>query len=341
MDSNLRRIEPGTNVYDSYGDKVGDVSEVGSNYVLVQKGWLFTRDIYIPLSAVTGVDPDGVRLNVTKDQVENMGWDTIPAEDTATATYSTTTATRRTTDAPATSHATGVDYAASSTVADTGSTAASTVTSTDRTATRSSTSDIEAGREVAIPVVEEELRVGKRAVEGGGVRVTTSVEEVPVNEQVTLREETINVERRPADRPVSDADLTALEQGAFEMRERREEVVVDKQARIVEEVRISKDVGEHTETIEDSVRRTNVEVQEIPGQTRTSGYTETSRTSASDVSGTGRGSATRAGDVETTRPDEGVIERGVSKAENAAERATGKDLNRDGDVGRRDPRNNV
>ncbi len=195
------------------------------------------------------------------------------------------------------------------------------------------------GGEMVIPIVEEELRVGKREVEAGGVRVTTRVEEVPVNEQVTVREETVDVERRPTDRPVSEADLAALQQGVLEVRERSEEVVVDKQARIVEEVVINKEAQERTETIQDTVRRTDVDVEEIPGQTRTGGYVETDRTRVSDVAGSGSVSATRGDDRGAQGNDEGMLERGLSQAENAVERATGLDLDRDKDVGQRDPRN--
>ena len=301
MASNLQHIQPGTNVYASDGDKIGDVSEVGVNYVLVRQGWLFTTDRYIPLAAIAGVDADGIYVNVAKDQIEHMGWDVMPEEGATTATYGTTT----------------------STVRDTSDTMASTVRDTsvrrDETAMQPHARDVDAGAEVAIPVVEEELRAGKRAVEGGGVRVTTRVEETPVEEQVTLREERVDVERRAVDRPVSDADLAALQDGTVEVRARREEPVVDKQARIVEEVVIKKDVDQRTETIHDTVRRTDVNVEEIPGQTRTSGSAETGYT---------RGGT------------EGVIEQGLSQAENATERRTGLDLDRDRDLGQRDPRNN-
>jgi len=185
--------------------------------------------------------------------------------------------------------------------------------------------------EMTIPVVEEQINVGKREVEGGGVRVQTHVTEQPVNEQVTLHEEKVNVERRPVNQPVDASQIDQLREGTFEVRERAEEAVVQKQARVVEEVVINKEQRERTENIQDSVRRTDVDVQQIPGETRTTGYTQTSSSNT-----TGMGNRT-AGSAE----NEGVIERGASKAENALERGTGADLNRDGDVGVRDPRNNV
>ena len=126
--------------------------------------------------------------------------------------------------------------------------------------------DLEAGGEARIPVIEEELRVGKREVEGGGVRVRTRVVERPVEEAVRLREERVNVERRPVNRPVSEADLSAFREGTFELRERSEEAVVDKKARVVEEVAINKEVGERTETVRDTVRKTDVDVEETGGK---------------------------------------------------------------------------
>ncbi len=340
MAGELQRIAQGTNVYGSDGDKVGDVAEVGTNYVLVQKGWLFTRDIYIPVSAITSVDEDGVYLNISKDQVNSMDWDMAPMDDATTTSYgSTTTSTTGMRDTSATT-VTGTDYAATSDAVDTRSSFDSTVV--DTSASLTGTHDVVDAREEArIPVVEEELKVGKREVEQGGVRVTTRVEEVPVNEQVTVREEHVSVDRRPVDRLATDADFAAAQQGALEVREHHEEVVVDKQTRIVEEVVINKDVDARTETIQDTVRSTDVDVQEIRGETRTSDYVETDRPRTGDVAGAATTYTTRSGDVAGTGQDEGAIERGLSNAGNAAERATGRDLDRDGDVGRRDPRNNI
>jgi uncharacterized protein (TIGR02271 family) len=119
--------------------------------------------------------------------------------------------------------------------------------------------------EARIPVIEEELRVGKREVEGGGVRVRTRVVERPVEEVVRLREERVNVERRPVNRPVTEADLNAFREGQFELRERSEEAVVAKEARVVEEVAVNKEVGERTETVRDTVRSTDVDVEQTGG----------------------------------------------------------------------------
>lgn len=113
-----------------------------------------------------------------------------------------------------------------------------------------------------IPVVEEELRVGKREVERGRARVYTHVVEQPVQAQVQLQEEEVSVTRRPVDRPATERDLEAARDRSMEFTERGEEAVVEKKARVVEEVEISKDTRQRTERIDDSVRRTEVDVDE-------------------------------------------------------------------------------
>ncbi len=113
--------------------------------------------------------------------------------------------------------------------------------------------------QVTIPVVEEQVAVGKREVDRGGVRVSNRVVERPVEEKVTLRDERLNVERRAADRPVSPGD-EAFREGTLEFKETVEEPVVTKTARVVEEVVIEKDVEERTETVKDTAKRTEVEV---------------------------------------------------------------------------------
>ena len=125
--------------------------------------------------------------------------------------------------------------------------------------------------EVRIPVVEEELQVGKRQVQRGGVRLYTRVTERPVEERVRLRDETVHVERRPADRPATEADFAAAKEGTLEVTETDEEPVVRKQARVVEEVVVSKEVQEQTETVQDTVRRTEVEVEPRGAEHATTG----------------------------------------------------------------------
>jgi len=118
---------------------------------------------------------------------------------------------------------------------------------------------------VAVPVVEEELQVGKREVAGGGVRVTSHVTEKPVEAQVNLREEHVIVDRHAVDRPATEADLRTAANTTIEMTETREQAIVNKEARVVEEVVVGKEVNQHTETVQDTVRHTDVDVQQLSG----------------------------------------------------------------------------
>ena len=116
-------------------------------------------------------------------------------------------------------------------------------------------------REEVIPVVEEQLVVGKRDVNRGGVRVRSYVTETPVHEQIRLRNEQVNVERRSVNQPLSAADADAFRERTINMTATGEEAVVGKTARVVEEVVVSKTAEEHVENVDDTVRRTDVEVE--------------------------------------------------------------------------------
>ena len=136
-------------------------------------------------------------------------------------------------------------------------------------ATAQTTTEINRAGETVIPVIEEELEVGKREVQSGGVRVYTHVTQTPVEENVTLREEHVTVDRHAVDRPVSTADVNALQDKSFELRETSEVPVVSKEARVVEEVVVGKEATQRTETITDTVRRTDVQVEELNTQPTT------------------------------------------------------------------------
>ncbi|MBD0272389.1 MAG: DUF2382 domain-containing protein [Acetobacteraceae bacterium] len=116
--------------------------------------------------------------------------------------------------------------------------------------------------EETIALVEERLTVGKRTVAGGRVRVRSYVVETPVQEQVSLRDETVSIERRAADRPLTGADDAAFRDRTIEAMETDQEAVVSKTARVTEELVVRKGVEERVETVRDTVRRTEVEVDD-------------------------------------------------------------------------------
>lgn len=118
----------------------------------------------------------------------------------------------------------------------------------------------------SIPVVEEELKIGKRQITAGGVRIYTRVSEHPIEEDVSLRKEHVEVERRPTNRPATEQDLRAFKEGTVEVTATAEEPVISKEAKVVEEVVVSKDVTQENQTIRDTVRRTEVNVDDKIGQ---------------------------------------------------------------------------
>lgn len=121
--------------------------------------------------------------------------------------------------------------------------------------TRSATGD------EVIPIAEERLNIGKREEIAGRVRVRSYVVETPVNESVDLRQERVSVERRPVDRSVTGAEA-AFKDRTIEATEKSERAVVNKEARVTEEVVLHKDAQTRHETINDTVRKTKVEVED-------------------------------------------------------------------------------
>ena len=115
----------------------------------------------------------------------------------------------------------------------------------------------------AIPLVEEQLKLGKREVQRGGVRVYSRIVETPVNETIGLREEHVHVERRPVDQPIGQGDTTAFQEQTIELRETAEEAVVEKSARVIEEVVIGKDVHQRQQQVSDTLRHTEVEIEQL------------------------------------------------------------------------------
>lgn len=126
-----------------------------------------------------------------------------------------------------------------------------------------------------IPVVEERLNVGKRMVESGRVRVRSYAVEEAVSENVTLHDETVQVDRRVVDRAVTPGDEALFADKVIEATEMREQAVVSKDARVVGEVGIRKDATQRTETVSDKVRHTEVEVEDGRGTVSRTGTTGT------------------------------------------------------------------
>lgn len=140
--------------------------------------------------------------------------------------------------------------------------AAGSFSDTNRSGDTTVNRDVNVGREEVIPVAEERVDIGKRQVERGGVRVRSYVVETPVHEQVNLRQEHVTVERRAADRALDSVPEDAFRERTVEVSETAEEAVVQKRAQVTEEVVIRKDVEERAQDVSDTVRRTEVEIED-------------------------------------------------------------------------------
>jgi uncharacterized protein (TIGR02271 family) len=153
-----------------------------------------------------------------------------------------------------------------------------------------------------IPVIQEEIEVGKRQVDLGAVRVVSRMVETPVSESVTLREEHAAIERNPVDRPATTADLAGLQGQSIEVRETAERAVVSKTATVVEEVVVGKEATTHTEQVADTVRSTVVDVDQAgaTGSTVTGGTLGTADTTRTRGTPGVPGKAGSTGTVETT-----------------------------------------
>jgi uncharacterized protein (TIGR02271 family) len=151
---------------------------------------------------------------------------------------------------------------------------------------RSATGDIGLGAprgdfdrdDETVKIVEERLDVTKRDVDQGRVRVRSYVREEPVSADVDLRSTRVFLERRPVDRAATDADI-AFQDRTIEAREHAEEAVIRKEARVVEEIGLRQEEEVRHETVSDSVRRTEVEIEdERTGEVTRLGDTDSDRT---------------------------------------------------------------
>jgi len=241
--NNMTQVQVGSDVYGSDGDKVGSVAEVQPTYLVVEKGFFFPTDYYIPVSAISQVNDGQVVLNVPRDTALHSGWETIPD------TTSTSLTDMGTTSMPATDVVSGttVDAAAWQTEAGMGQ---------GRAAGYEATSE----DELVIPLREEELTATVRETEAGAARIQKRVVAEDRVLEVPVTEEQIRVERRVVDRAAGANDADAFEEMVIDVPLTQQEVELRKQARVAEEVVVSKDAIQHTEQVRGTVRREEVDV---------------------------------------------------------------------------------
>ena len=238
-------------VYDTSGEKVGALHayDPEGGYITVQKGFLFHKDLYIPLTAVQGTDADGnIHLSLHKDDLADERYNDPPAAGMA-------------------SSAAGEDsYAQRTTVADTTTTTRMQAAPAPRPAPapRQAPPVAPADDTIAVPVYEEQLTVGKRQEEVGQVHLHKEVVQERATANVSLRHEEVTVERVPFTGQASEADLqNAFQDQVIAIPVMGEEAVVGKQTHVVEEVRLHKDAVQEQQQVTGTVRKERVTVDEV------------------------------------------------------------------------------
>ena len=228
-------LREGMTVYGADGDKVGKVVAVDPGFVVVEKGFFFPTDYYIPISAINNATEDELYLSVSKDEALNQGWD---QPLTATEGYSTGYAADATTVAEDTRYtetaAAGADY--------------------DRRS-----GDVAERDRIRVPVHEEQLEAVKRERELGEVRIAKDVVEEERTLDVPVTEERVRV-RQVAASGDATADPTAFEEGTIEVPVRGEEVELRKTARQTGAVEVAKERVQRTEHVGGTVRKEQVRV---------------------------------------------------------------------------------
>jgi uncharacterized protein (TIGR02271 family) len=268
----------GYDVIDGSGNKIGTVDNVWVDdatteleFIGIKTGWLFGKTHVIP-TADAQIDNGNRTISIPygEDQIKNApsfaSDDELSPED-ENRIYSSFGLDRSTAPSP-TGLASGQSGTTETATSSYGTSSGyGTGSSIDTSGT---TSELASGQEnINVPLSEEELAVGKRQVQAGQVRlrkvVHTEHKEVPVE----LRREEVQIERVPA------AEAGNVPGNAFEEQEitvpvMQEEPVVEKQARVTGQVRLSKDQTSETQTVGGEVRREEVDVdRETDGTTFT------------------------------------------------------------------------
>jgi uncharacterized protein (TIGR02271 family) len=117
-----------------------------------------------------------------------------------------------------------------------------------------------------IKIIEEKMQVGKRKVETGNWRLRSRIVEQVVHEDVRLRSERVHVARSNVSRPATAADLVGFENVSLEMKEYAQVSVVSKEAFVMGEVSLEKEVEEKNQTVEGTIRKTEVDTENFSGE---------------------------------------------------------------------------
>ena len=251
--SSQNQIPVGTDVYASDGDKLGTVNSAGADYVVVEKGFLFPTDYYIPTGSFSRVEDGKAYLTVTKDEaVGTTSWSQQPSSDSWSATATAVTDFESTTTG-------GGDH----------------LRTNERT-------DLRDDDNLVVSVHEEELVASKREREAGEVIIRKDIVEEQRTIEVPITEERVAVTRRVVDREATVGEV-AFEGGTIEVPLTTEEVQLGKRVKVSEEIEIDREQVQTTQSVSGTVRKEIVDVDETTAvQTGSRTYRDDDRASGAN-----------------------------------------------------------
>jgi uncharacterized protein (TIGR02271 family) len=219
-------------------------------YLDVKKGLIFTRDVYIPLSAIGQRTTDGIYLNLPKDELRNQNWDKPPTD---TQPLDTGMANRDRT-------------AAMNTPSDLGTNQAPLDTAANQYDTGSQHSTPVRDGDIAVPVREEELIAQKTQQEAGRVHVNKDVVEEQQTLNVPVTREEVRVERVPVQGQSGDIGPDAFQDRDIDVPVMGEQVTAEKRASVNEEVHLHKRAVTENQQVSGTVRKERVNVEGVDNQ---------------------------------------------------------------------------
>lgn len=238
----------GAAVFDAAGEKVGSVREhnMQAGYLVVHKGWLFPKDVYVPLSAIGRGDSGGIYLNLYKDELKNQNWENPPTQPGGAGTALGSTVSTNTAAAKSPLNATG------------------TTPDMDQPGTHATPVG---GGDVSVPVHEEELIARKEAQEAGRVQIHKDVVEEPRSIEIPVTHEEISIERVPTQGAGQPLGPDAFQERDIEVPVMGEQVTTEKRAKVGEEIHLHKQEVTEQQRFDDTVRkeRVNLEAQDQQG----------------------------------------------------------------------------
>ena len=234
----------GYEVYDPAGEKIGKVDDLfvdqtdSPEYIGVKMGLLGTRSTLIPWETVSSTDDEGGTITVTADKEAAKNGPTFDDDMEITPEFENEVRYYYGLEGTSSTEESGA-YAGyyAETATDAGVT-------TD---------------ELRVQRTEEELTAGTREREAGQLKVRKRVRTDREQIKVPTRHEEVSVERVPVEGEATEAEIGDDE---VVVPVTEEEVVVGKRPVVKEEVRVRKDVVEGTETVEEDVRREEIDVED-------------------------------------------------------------------------------